>query len=159
RADSKLMSPAARERVFARALEFSQAGVIRFAVSFADARTIDARGIVQAVQGALNACLVDLSLPAERTRVFLDGLLRAPAAYVQKTVIGGDALVPVISLASVIAKVSRDAAMVDLAREYPRYGLELHKGYGTKAHIAALRAFGPSPVHRRSFLSRILAPG
>jgi ribonuclease HII len=88
------------------------------------------------------------------THIYLDGLLHAPLEYSQKTVIHGDALIPIISLASVIAKVSRDALMAEMALDYPQYGFEQHKGYGTRAHYAALAAHGPSAIHRTSFLAR-----
>jgi ribonuclease HII len=73
----------------------------------------------------------------------------------QKTVIKGDEKIPVISLASIAAKVLRDRKMVIFAKQYPKYGFEIHKGYGTTAHRKAIRKFGPSAIHRKSFLSRI----
>lgn len=151
-ADSKLLTPDKREALFKVATAAVAYGDIRYAVAFEDAATIDLRGISVAVQEALNHCLRVLSPVKGATHIFLDGLLKAPAEYSQKTVVHGDALVPVISLASVIAKVSRDRLMQELDHEYPEYGFERHKGYGTRAHYAALAAHGPSPVHRKSFL-------
>ncbi len=154
--DSKLMTPLARARVYAQALESSREGKVRFSVSYTDAAAIDERGISAAVLWALETSVAELALPPAETHIYLDGLLKAPSIYSQETVIHGDALIPVISLASVIAKASRDATMEALARDYPGYGFESHKGYGTAAHIALIRALGPSQVHRKSFLSRIL---
>jgi ribonuclease HII len=154
-ADSKLLAPKKREELFARARLAVASGDIRYAVAFEDAATIDAIGITAAVQKALDRCLALLAPLKAATHIYLDGLLHAPAAYSQTTIIHGDALIPAISLASVIAKVSRDAVMDDLAREYPQYGFDRHKGYGTPAHYAALAAHGPTPLHRRSFLSRV----
>lgn len=145
------MTAKARERVFT----LVQVSEIRYAVRYSSAEDVDAFGITQAVQSALDACLEALA-PAEPF-IYLDGLLKAPEKYQQETVIHGDALIPVISLASVIAKVSRDAHMRELAEAYPEYGFEKHKGYGTAEHIKALRALGPAPVHRRSFISRIMS--
>jgi ribonuclease HII len=155
--DSKQMTAKARGRIYAQVLEFAKDGSVRFSVSFTDAAAIDARGISRAVRDALDACVLELALPPAETHIYLDGLLKASPEYAQETVIHGDALIPVISLASVIAKESRDALMESLAREYPGYGLEGHKGYGTASHIKAIRALGPSPIHRKSFLTRILA--
>ena len=154
--DSKVMSAALRERVYATALAARDSGSLMFAVAYGSPERIDRDGITAAIAYALGECISALALAHDRTFVYLDGLLRAPPEYAQETVIHGDALVPVISLASVIAKVSRDALMVELAHEYPQYGFEHHKGYGTAAHIRALKAYGPSPLHRRSFIRKIL---
>jgi ribonuclease HII len=93
---------------------------------------------------------------ASSGKVLLDGLLHAPPEYEQETVVHGDALIPAIMLASVAAKVMRDRLMVREAEEYPSYGFERHKGYGTAQHIRAIREFGPAPIHRKTFLSHIL---
>jgi len=81
-----------------------------------------------------------------------DGALRAPREYAQETIINGDELVPIISLASIAAKVLRDRLMVELSTQYPLYGFEKHKGYGTRAHYEALGKHGPCVIHRRSFI-------
>lgn len=72
-----------------------------------------------------------------------------------ETIVDGDSLVPMISAASIVAKVERDREMKKHALKYPQYGFEKHKGYGTKAHYAAIEKFGMSKIHRRSFLTRI----
>ncbi len=86
-------------------------------------------------------------------QIFLDGGLHAPAEYVnQETIIRGDELHPVISLASIVAKVSRDAVMTKYAQEYPEYGFDKHSGYGTKAHYEAIKKHGETPIHRKTFI-------
>ncbi len=88
----------------------------------------------------------------------MDGSLYAPKEFKhQKTIIKGDAKVKLISLASVIAKVHRDEKMSHLAKKFPQYGFDIHKGYGTRAHYSALRMHGLCEIHRRSFLSTFLA--
>ena len=72
----------------------------------------------------------------------------------RSTVIKGDSLSANIAAASILAKVTRDNLMMELAQQYPQYGFEIHKGYGTKAHYEALRQYGASPIHRRSFLKK-----
>ena len=70
------------------------------------------------------------------------------------TVVKGDSLSANIAAASILAKVTRDNLMLELAQQYPEYGFDIHKGYGTKAHYEALRTYGPCPIHRRSFLKK-----
>jgi ribonuclease HII len=95
-------------------------------------------------------------LSSYNCHVLLDGSLKAPRRYSnQKTIIGGDDIEPVISLASICAKVLRDRKMTRLAKKYPQYGFEVHKGYGTKAHYKAIKKYGFSREHRRSFLKGI----
>jgi ribonuclease HII len=87
------------------------------------------------------------------SRILLDGGLRAPKLYLnQTTIIRGDESEPAIALASIAAKIRRDRHLVRLAQRYPDYGFEIHKGYGTARHYAALAQHGPCPIHRRSFL-------
>lgn len=155
-ADSKKMTPAARLRVYRSALSMRREGAISFGVFSSSAKSIDACGINESVRRTIARGLALLLPDPAEADVYLDGLLAAPPEYRQKTVIHGDALIPVISLASVIAKVSRDRSMSGAVdRRYPRYGFSRHKGYGTPEHIDALARFGPSAIHRLSFLSKI----
>ena len=167
--DSKKMTPAAREDVFLEIKKAQKADHVDFAVSYSSAKIIDERGIVPAIKSALDRSLKKietgrvglgtqgrLGFEYDACRVLLDGSLKAPARYVdQKTIIGGDDKERVISLASICAKVLRDRVMVRLARKHPQYGFEIHKGYGTRAHYAAIKKHGLSPQHRRSFLKGI----
>ncbi len=127
-------------------------GYTRFVVEFESAETIDNEGIAVAVRRALSRGVNALAPDAALVKVQLDGALRAPPEYSQETIINGDELVPLISLASIAAKVSRDRLMHVLAKEYPQYGFEQHKGYGTKLHYEMLQKHGLSVIHRRSFI-------
>jgi ribonuclease HII len=124
-------------------------------VHYESAEAIDSIGIEGAIRRALEGALATLDTPHTSTQVFLDGRLKAPEQFAQETIIGGDGKVPIISLASVIAKVSRDRIMCDFGAQYPAYGFSKHKGYGTALHISAIKKEGLSPLHRKSFLSRI----
>ena len=155
--DSKKMSPTARERVHELASEIQTKGDIRFGVYSVTAAQIDQRGIEQALRTAIEVGLTKLAVDFREAEVLLDGRLKAPREFEQKTIIRGDFLVPAISLASVVAKVERDAYMSGAAHaKYPEYGFNTHKGYGTEAHYAALKAHGLTPIHRRSFLRRVV---
>ena len=152
--DSKQLSERQREMWFARIREWSTRGELLYAVSFTSASVIDQRGIVRAVAAALTRAIRRLEVSPARSRVMLDGSLSAPKEFTnQRTIIGGDEKVRLIALASIVAKVSRDRRMRLLAKQYPGYGLEVHKGYGSRAHIAAIRRRGLSLIHRRSFCS------
>lgn len=173
--DSKKMTPSAREAVFLLIKKAQKLGFIQFAVSFSSAKKIDDVGIVPAIKLALNKSLKKIEknlveespkiglgtqgrprLILDNYKVLLDGSLKAPARYIdQKTIIRGDDSEPVISLASICAKVLRDRAMVRLSKKYPLYGFEVHKGYGTAAHYKAIKKHGFSKEHRRSFLKGI----
>jgi len=155
--DSKKLSEKKREALFEELLVRERAGDIRFCVKSVSASIIDKSGITKAVHSSVYAGIRQLAPEPNDVRVYLDGSLHAPEGYVQETVIGGDGLIPAIMLASVAAKVSRDRLMVKLALEYPGYGFETHKGYGTKAHQEAIRTLGLCDLHRRSFTRGILA--
>ena len=85
----------------------------------------------------------------------IDGNRNTGIRFRSRTVVKGDGRCADIAAASVLAKVSRDRWMLEMAQRYPQYGFEAHKGYGTAAHYAALREFGPSPIHRLSFLKKM----
>ena len=151
--DSKKLSAKKREEWFAKMQNEKKSGNFSFAVSFGSAEMIDTRGINFAIRHALAQSLKKLGIPPEQTLVLLDGGLRAPEEYLfQKTIIKGDEKEPVISLASIAAKVSRDKKMTVFAMRYPEYGFEKHKGYGTAAHYEAIARHGVLDIHRKSFL-------
>lgn len=154
--DSKKLSERRREAIFEQALELQTGGQLRFAVQYEPVEVIDGEGIEIAIRRALEGALAGVRAAKETARIFLDGRLKAPEEFTQETIIGGDGSVPIISLASVIAKVSRDRLMGDLCDHYPEYGFSKHKGYGTSAHIKAIQEYGPCKQHRKSYLSRIV---
>lgn len=151
--DSKKFSERQREAWFARFKTLKRAGTINYAVAFSGAGAIDAHGIVGATKRALARALKKLVVEPDRAEILLDGSLFAPRKYMhQKTFIRGDDRIPIIAAASIIAKVLRDRKMKRLAKRYPEYGFDVHKGYGTREHYEALKKHGPCIIHRRSFL-------
>ncbi len=150
--DSKKLTEKKREALYEILVQEGKKGNVQVRVCLSNERMIDTKGIAHAVRDALNRGLTTLHPdPAEGT-VFLDGSLKAPVEYTQETIIGGDGKVPAIMLAALAAKVTRDRLMVKLAKDYPAYGFEGHKGYGTKAHLEAIRTYGISPAHRATFI-------
>lgn len=150
--DSKKLTEKKREALYKVLMQEVKAGNVRVRVCLSGEKMIDEKGIAYAVRSALNRGVESVLPDPTQGKVFLDGSLKATEAYEQETIIGGDGKVPVIMLAALAAKVTRDRLMVKLAVEYPHYGFEGHKGYGTKAHMEALRTYGLSPIHRRSFI-------
>jgi len=125
---------------------------IKIAIVAVAPENIDRYGISQTIKGAVAKCLTTLKIAPDECEIMLDGSLYAPKEYKnQQTIIKGDEKFPVISAASVVAKVYRDAQMVKLNEKYPEYGFDVHKGYGTAAHIAAIKKHGLSAIHRRIF--------
>ncbi len=159
--DSKKMTEKARERIYAIMLQLRETGVLDFAVAFSSAKMIDTEGIVPAVHTAIASALVKFSeVKPREVKVLLDGGLRAPDHFLdQETIIRGDLLEPVISLASIAAKVERDRLLVKAAKRYPFYGFEIHKGYGTLAHRSAIQKYGLCDLHRATFCIRSATNG
>jgi ribonuclease HII len=143
--DSKLLTPAQREEIYARALRRG----IACAVGLAYAQEIDHLNIFHATRLAMCRAVARLSPTPDY--LLMDGHLPPDFGLPCRAVVKGDALCPAISLASILAKVYRDRLMRHLALLFPHYGFEEHKGYGAPAHLRALEQYGPSPVHRRSF--------
>lgn len=151
-ADSKKLSEKKRERIFQTLEKRAEQGEVRFTVELESAETIDEEGIATAVRRALWRGVNALAPDSALVHVLLDGSLKAPPEYSQETIINGDELVPIISLASIAAKVSRDRLMLNLSKKYPEYGFEKHKGYGTAFHYEMLKKHGLCDIHRRSFI-------
>lgn len=144
-ADSKVMSETARRRAATRV----RRDAIAWSVAWADPEEIDSLNILNATLLAMRRAVEGLAV--EPCHVLVDGNRCPRLECTVDAVVRGDASVPAISAASILAKVFRDEAMTALDRIYPGYEFSSHKGYPTKAHVAALERLGPSPVHRRSF--------
>src|SRR3989338_4691606 len=154
--NSKALSSLRREEWYRRARAARKAGLIDYHVASSSADFIDQRGIVSALRAALSRSLRLLKLDSRTSHILLDGSLYAPKKFRnQKTIIRGDEKIPVIALASIIAKVSRDRWMRHYAGVFPRYGFDQHVGYGTAAHYRAIKKHGLSKIHRRSFLTAV----
>lgn len=143
--DSKQLTPDARARLY----EVIVDRAIAVAVGIGSVELIDERNILQATKQAMRDALSMLS-PSPQA-LLLDALLLPGVILPQRSIIKGDALCLSIAAASIIAKVTRDRLMLELHEQYPLYGFAQHKGYGTEAHLAALRAHGACPIHRQSF--------
>lgn len=143
--DSKQKTALQRERLYAAILDSAEA----VGVGLAEVEEIDAINILRASLRAMQRAVAALHcVPAE---VLVDGNQCPSLQWPTRAIVGGDASVPAISAASIIAKVTRDRLMVELDRRFPQYGFARHKGYPTREHIAALAVHGASSVHRVSF--------
>ena len=125
---------------------------IAWGIGLATEKEIDEINILQATFLAMERALAQLNVKPDLA--LIDGNREKDFGLPVKTVVKGDSLSANIAAASVLAKVTRDDLMVALAEEYPQYGFEIHKGYGTKAHYAALREYGPCEIHRMTFLKK-----
>lgn len=153
--DSKQLSAEERELWLNLALEAKKKGELDFRVALVSEKVIDRHGISYALRLGMKRCLTGLGLPDD-SQIFLDGSLKAPERFKhQQTIIKGDEKVPVISLASICAKVIRDRRMVKEARKFPQFSFEVNKGYGTLMHRRALKKYGLTTLHRRTFLRRL----
>ena len=146
--DSKKLTDKKRRELF----PIIQQQAIAYGIGLASEAEIDEINILQATFLAMRRALEQLTVRPEIA--LIDGNRETDFGLPVKTVVKGDSLSANIAAASILAKVTRDNIMVELAQQYPEYGFEIHKGYGTKAHYEALRTYGPSPIHRRSFLKK-----
>lgn len=150
--DSKKMTVKARNEWYKKALELK----IKHSVVYKSNAVIDQKGISFAIKACISQVLKDLNLKPKDCTVLLDGLLKASKEYKnQKTIIKGDQKEKIISLASVIAKVSRDKKMELLHKKYPEYNWAQNKGYGTKEHYKAIKKHGLTSLHRSTFLTKV----
>lgn len=156
-ADSKKLSAPVRERLSAAL----RARALAWGIGMADAAEIDAINIREATFLAMRRALVALAVRPARVRVDGNALPSPDGLGFEcewEAVVGGDARIAEISAASIVAKCARDALMREAARQYPGYGFEVHKGYGTAAHFQALARLGPCRLHRLSF-APLKSPG
>lgn len=151
--DSKQLTAFDRERWALKAHTALDRGTLHYSVCFSSPAQIDRAGITVAIEDAIQKAVEAVEVKLSRTCVFLDGSLRGPEhAAFRKVSVRGDEHEPLISLASILAKVYRDHAMQKLAINYPLYGFERHKGYGTPEHYEAIKEHGLCFIHRKSFV-------
>lgn len=146
--DSKKLSDKRRRELAPIIMEKA----VAYSIALVDHKTIDEINILQATLQAMEKAIQGLSVKPDLA--LIDGNREKDFGVASKTVVHGDSLSASIAAASILAKVTRDDMMTKAADTYPGYGFEIHKGYGTKAHYAALRELGPCDIHRMSFLKK-----
>lgn len=144
--DSKQLTPEVREELYNEIISRPE---VVFAVASVDVTMIDQINILRATHRAMNLALAQLAPGPQH--VLVDGLPVKTMQFPSTAIVSGDARSYSIGAASILAKVTRDRLMVELARQYPGYGFEEHKGYGTPEHLAAIKQLGACPIHRQSF--------
>ncbi len=147
--DSKKLSDKRRREMY----PLIKQQAIAYSIAFSTEREIDDINILQATFLAMQRAIDGLQVKADFA--LIDGNRQKNFGLPVKTIVGGDGLSASIAAASILAKVTRDDYMLELAKAYPQYGFEVHKGYGTRAHYDALAQFGPSEVHRMTFLKKL----
>jgi ribonuclease HII len=153
--DSKKLKEKDREKYVKVLEELKKQKVINFSVVHVSNTIIDTKGISYAIKKGIKDGFKNLKIKQRNTEVLLDGGLKAPEGFKQKTIIKGDEKEKIIAWASILAKVSRDELMLKIGKKYPEYGLQIHKGYGTAKHRKAIQKHGVSKVHRLSFCKNI----
>ena len=147
--DSKKLSPQKREALYDVIIK----SAVSYGIAFATVEEIESLNILNATFLAMNRALSQLS--PQPALALIDGNRNSGISIPSRCVVKGDSLCADIAAASILAKVTRDRYMLTMAEQYPEYGFEKHKGYGTAQHYAAIRQFGPSPIHRPSFLRKM----
>ena len=146
--DSKKLSDKRRRELFPIIKEEA----IAYGIAFADHNEIDEINILQATFLAMERAIQQLQVKPQLA--LIDGNRTKDFGIPVETVVHGDSKSASIAAASILAKVTRDDYMLEMSKEYTNYGFDIHKGYGTKAHYAALTEYGPSPIHRMTFLKK-----
>lgn len=149
--DSKKLSEKKREQLF----DYVRENALAYGIGEASEAEIDEINILNATFLAMRRAIENMDVAADFA--LIDGNRIQGLDIPAECVIGGDAKVLSIAAASILAKVTRDRKMRQLAEVYPQYGFEKHKGYGTKAHYAAIEQYGVCPIHRRTFLKKVLS--
>ena len=147
--DSKKLTEKKREKFF----DIIRDNAVAYSIATASEKEIDEINILNATYLAMNRAIEGLTVKAEFA--FIDGNRSTGIMLPNQTVVGGDGIYSCIAAASILAKVSRDRFMLEMAEKYPEYAFEKHKGYGTKLHYERLREHGPSEIHRLSFLKKM----
>jgi ribonuclease HII len=146
--DSKKLSEKKREEWFEK---IRTSDVLVFAVEMVEPDFIDKEGIVHACLRAAHSAVDAFGIDDKEAEVLCDAGLFVPPRWTQKSIVRGDESEVSIALASIVAKVTRDRYMIEISEKYPKYYLAKHKGYGTKLHMDAIRRFGVSDIHRKTF--------
>ena len=149
--DSKKLTAKRREALY----DMITAQALTYGIAFASELEIDEINILQATFLAMRRAMDQLRVRPDIA--LIDGNRETDFGLPVQTIVKGDSLSANIAAASILAKVTRDRFMLEMDEEYPQYGFATHKGYGTRAHYAALREFGPCPIHRRTFLKNLHA--
>ena len=144
--DSKKLTEAKREKLFDVITE----NAVAYSIALGSVEEIDKLNILEATLLTMRRAIDGLSVKPDFA--LIDGNICRDFQLPAKSIIHGDALSPSIAAASILAKVTRDRLCYELDKEYPEYGIAKHKGYGTKAHMDALRKYGPAPIHRKQFI-------
>lgn len=147
--DSKKLSDKKRRELF----DVIKREAVSFGVAFASVEEIEEHNILRATFMAMNRAIAKLDAVPELA--IIDGNRAAGIKMPARCIVKGDSKCADIAAASILAKVTRDEYMIAMAEKYPEYHFEKHKGYGTKLHYEALREYGPSPIHRMSFLKKV----
>ena len=142
--DSKKLTEKKREALYAQITDLA----VSYGIAFATVEEIESLNIL-----GMNRAIAQLA-PAPALAL-IDGNRDKGIETASRCIVGGDGKCASIAAASILAKVTRDRYMLEMAQPYPQYGFDRHKGYGTKQHYAAIRAYGPSPIHRPSFLKNL----
>lgn len=148
--DSKKLSEKKREALFDVICETARS----YSIAYASVEEIEELNILNATMLAMKRAVEGLDVKADYAMI--DGNRTPDLEIESEFIIKGDAKSMSVACASILAKVSRDRLLYEYAKDYPQYGFEKHKGYGTKAHTEALKEYGPCPYHRMSFLKKIL---
>ena len=146
--DSKKLSENKREALYDTII----AQALSYGIAFATVEEIEEHNILGATFLAMNRAIAQLS--PQPALALIDGNRTKAFGLPVRTIVKGDSLSASIAAASILAKVTRDRLMEEYDAQYPQYGFAVHKGYGTKRHYEALREFGPSPIHRKTFLKK-----
>ena len=147
--DSKKLSEKKREALYDVIISSAMA----YGIAFADVEEIERLNILHATFLAMNRAIAQLSVRPELA--LIDGNRNSDIEVPSRCIVKGDSRCADIAAASILAKVTRDRYMIKMAEQYPQYGFEQHKGYGTKQHYAALREYGATPIHRMCFLRKM----
>lgn len=148
--DSKKLSEKKREALF----DVICSSALAYSIAFAEVEEIEEVNILRATMNTMKRAVEGLNIKADFA--YIDGNTMPPVDIDGECIVKGDAKSMSVACASILAKVSRDRLMLKYAEMYPRYSFEKHKGYGTKVHVEALKEYGPCPIHRMSFLTKIL---